>query len=128
MEIGIEEALVVPDVEICFGSVVSDEDLSVLERVHRAGVDIEIGIELLHGDAQAACLEEIAETRRRQAFAEGRGDPAGDEHMSGVPSLLHGRSGYQRLAARARERPAANLLPARARSSSAWAAAVAESS
>ena len=128
VEIRVEEALVVTDVEICFSTVVSDEDLSMLKGIHRAGVDVEIRIEFLHGDAQTACLEKIAETRSRQAFTEGRGDPAGDEHMSGVPSLLHGRSGYQRLAARARERPAANLLSARARSSSAWAAAVAESS
>jgi len=128
VEIGVEEALVVTDVEIGLGAVVGDEDLSVLEGVHRARVDIEIGIELLHRHAQSARLEEVAEAGCRQALAEGRRDAAGDEHMTGVPSLLHGRSGYQRPEPRLRERPAASLSEARARSSSAWAAAVAESS
>ena len=62
VEIGVEEALVVADVEIGLRTIVGDEHLSVLEGVHRARVDIEIGVELLHGDAQSARLEKVAET------------------------------------------------------------------
>lgn len=43
-----------PDVEVGFGAVVSDEDLAVLEGVHRAGVDVDVGIQLLHDNADAA--------------------------------------------------------------------------
>ena len=50
-QVGVEEALVVADVEVGLGAVVGDEDLAVLERVHRAGVDVEVRVELLHGDA-----------------------------------------------------------------------------
>ena len=49
-EVGVEEALVVTDVEVGLGAVVGDEDLAVLERVHRPGVDVEVGVELLHRD------------------------------------------------------------------------------
>ena len=36
VEVGVEEPLVVPDVEVGLGTVVGDEDLTVLEGVHRA--------------------------------------------------------------------------------------------
>ena len=60
VQVGVEEALVVADVEVGLGAVVGDEDLAVLERVHRAGVDVEVGVELLHRDAQPAGLEQAA--------------------------------------------------------------------
>ena len=50
-EVGVEEALVVADVEIGLGAVLGDEHLTVLEGVHRAGVDVQIRIQLLHRDA-----------------------------------------------------------------------------
>ncbi len=57
VQLGVEESLVVADVEVGLGSVVCDEDLTVLERVHRPGVDVEVGVQLLHGDPQAAKLQ-----------------------------------------------------------------------
>ena len=60
-EIGIEKALVVTDVEIGFGAVLGDEDLAVLERVHGAGIDVQVRVQLLHVDPQAAQLEQPAE-------------------------------------------------------------------
>ena len=41
-QVDVEEPLVVPDVEVGLGAVVGHEDLAVLERVHRAGIDVEI--------------------------------------------------------------------------------------
>ena len=49
------------DVQIGLGPVLSHEDLTMLERIHRAGIDIEIGIELLHRDAQSARHEQATE-------------------------------------------------------------------
>jgi len=40
------EALVMPEVEVGLGAVVGDEDLAVLIGRHRAGIDVEIRIEL----------------------------------------------------------------------------------
>ena len=59
------EALVVTEVEVGLGAVVEHEHLAVLERVHRARVDVDVGIELLEGDAEAAGLEEPGRARRR---------------------------------------------------------------
>ena len=89
-EVGVEEALVVADVEVGLGAVVGDEDLAVLERVHRAGVDVEVRVELLHGDAQPARLEQAAEAGGGQALAERGGDTAGDEEVLGRLRVAHG--------------------------------------
>ncbi|GAA2580598.1 hypothetical protein GCM10010411_11430 [Actinomadura fulvescens] len=71
------------DVEVGLGPVVGDEDLPVLERVHGAGVDVEVGVQLLHGDAEAAKGEKPPEAGRRQSLAEAGGDTAGDEEVLG---------------------------------------------
>ena len=69
-QVGIQEAFVVPDIQVCFRTVVGDENLSVLERVHGPGIDVEIGIKLLHRDAQTARFQEISQRRRRQPLAQ----------------------------------------------------------
>ena len=93
VQVAVEEALVVADVEVGLGAVLGDEHLAVLERVHRAGVDVEVGVELLHRHPQAAGGEELAEARRGEAFAERGRYPAGDEQMT-RGARLHGASGY----------------------------------
>ena len=45
-----DETLVMPQIEIGLGAVVGDEHLTVLEGAHRAGVHIEIGVQLDHAD------------------------------------------------------------------------------
>ena len=65
----IGEALVVAEIEIGLRAVVQHVDFAVLERVHRSRIDVQIRIELLEDDAQAAQLEKRAERSRRQAFA-----------------------------------------------------------
>ena len=70
VEVRVEEPLVVADVEVGLRPVVGHEDLAVLERVHRPGVDVQVGVELLHRHAEAARLEQTAQRRGRQALAE----------------------------------------------------------
>ncbi len=43
----VHETLVVAQVEVGLGAVVGDEDFSVLEGAHGAGIHVEIGVELL---------------------------------------------------------------------------------
>jgi hypothetical protein len=50
----VDEALVVAQVEVGLRAVVGHEYLAVLERRHGAGVHVDVGVELLHGDAQPA--------------------------------------------------------------------------
>jgi hypothetical protein len=84
LEVGVQEALVVADVEIGFRAVVGHEHLAVLERVHGARVDVEVGVELLHRDPQATKLEQSAEAGGGESLAEAGGDAPGDEEMSGL--------------------------------------------
>ena len=82
-EVLVDEPLVVPEVEVGLPAVVGDEHLAVLERVHRARVDVDVGVELLHRDAQAPRLEQPPERRRRDALPEGRGHAPRDEDVLG---------------------------------------------
>ena len=53
----VNEALIMAQVKVCLRSVVCYEDLSVLDRVHRSGVNVQVGIKLLHGHLIAAGLQ-----------------------------------------------------------------------
>ena len=48
-ELGVGEALVVPQIQVGLGAIVGDEDLAVLEGAHGAGVHVEVRIEFLQG-------------------------------------------------------------------------------
>lgn len=71
------------NVQIRFGAVVSDEDFTVLEGIHCAWIHIEIGIELLHCDREAACTQQVTEAGSRQTLTERGRDTAGDEDVFG---------------------------------------------
>ena len=45
---GADEALVVAEVQVGFGAVVGDVHLAVLERAHRARIDVDVRVELHH--------------------------------------------------------------------------------
>ena len=57
-QIFINEALVMSQVEVGFRSIFGDENFAVLIGRHRPWIHVEIGIELLDGDAQPARLEQ----------------------------------------------------------------------
>ena len=83
VEVDVEEALVVADVQVGLGAVVGDEHLTVLEGVHRARVDVQVRVELLHRDPQAPRLEQRTQAGGGQTLAEGGGDTPGDEDVLG---------------------------------------------
>jgi hypothetical protein len=78
-----DESLVVAEVEVGLGAVVGDVDLAVLERAHRARVDVEVRIELDEGDSQAPRFQDRGERCRSDALAEGGHHTAGDEDKLG---------------------------------------------
>ena len=53
-QVHVQEALVVADIQVGFRAVFRDENLTVLEGIHGSRIDIDVGIELLHGNAQTA--------------------------------------------------------------------------
>ncbi len=81
--VDVGEALVVAEVEVGLGAVLGDEDLAVLVGRHRARVDVDVGVELLESDRQAAAHEEAAEGSGGDALPERRDDAAGDEDVAG---------------------------------------------
>ncbi len=89
-EVLVDEALVVADVEVGLGAVLGDEDLAVLERAHRSRVDVQVRVELLRADGEAARLQQAPERRRDDPLAERGDDATRDEHVLG-----HGVSPYQ---------------------------------
>ena len=68
------------EVEVRFGAVIGDENLTVLKRAHGAGIDIEVGIELAEGDGEAAAFQKTTDRRRRDTFTQRRNDAAGNEY------------------------------------------------
>ncbi len=58
-------ALVMAKIEVGLGAIVGDEHLAVLIRAHRAGVDVQIGVELAQPDPEPARLEQCPERCRR---------------------------------------------------------------
>ena len=55
------ETFVVAEIEVGFGAIIQDIDLAVLVRRHRARVDIEVGVELLEHDLEAAAFQKRSE-------------------------------------------------------------------
>ena len=81
--LGAGEALVVAEVEVGLRPVLGDEHLAVLERAHRPGIDVDVGIELEVGDLDAAGFENGAERGGGDAFAQRGHDTAGNEDVLG---------------------------------------------
>lgn len=55
------ESFVVAQVQIGFASVVQHEDLAVLVGAHRSGIDVQVGVQLLHPNAQSATFQQHAD-------------------------------------------------------------------
>ena len=82
----VDEALVVAEVEVGLGAVLGHVDLAVLERAHRAGVDVDVGVELLERDPEAPRLEQPPERRRGDPLAQRRHNAPGHEHVLDLPA------------------------------------------
>ena len=77
------EPLIVAKIEVGLAAVVEHVDLPVLVGAHRAGIDVDVGIEFLHLHPQAAGLEQHPYRGAREPLAERTDDPAGYENMPG---------------------------------------------
>ena len=69
-QLDVGEPLVMAEVEVGLRAVVEHINLAVLKRAHRAGVHVEVGIELLERHLEPAIFEQRAQRRRRQALAQ----------------------------------------------------------
>ena len=86
----VNKALVVTQVQIGLVAVLGHKDLTMLERAHGTGVDVQIRVGLLHRYLVAARLEQTAQRGRGNTLAQRRNHAAGHEHMLGhieLPAL-----------------------------------------
>ena len=83
------KAFVMPEVQIGFRAVVGDENLAMFKRAHRAGIDVQVGVQLAQTHRIAPRLKQGTQRCGRQPFAKGRHDAARDEdvprHMRRLP-------------------------------------------
>ena len=70
IQVLVDETLIVAEVEVSFRAVVGDINLAVLERAHRAGVHVDIRVQLLRSNLEAAAFEQAAERRGRDALTQ----------------------------------------------------------
>ncbi len=77
------EPLVVAQIQVRLGAVVGDVHLTVLVRAHRAGIDVDIRIELEKRDPVPVPLEQRSYRGGCQPLAERGHDPAGHENVIG---------------------------------------------
>ena len=75
------EALVVAEVEVGLGTVLGDVDLAVLVGRHGPRIDVEVGIQLLVLDPDAAPLQEQTDGGAGEALAEARDHTPGHEDV-----------------------------------------------
>ena len=81
VEVLVDKALVVAEIEVGLRAVLGDVDLAVLVRAHRAGVNVDVGVELLRCDLEPARLQKTAERGGGDALAKAGNNAAGDENV-----------------------------------------------
>ena len=90
------------DVEIGFRAILGHIDLAMLERVHGAGIDIDVRVEFLLQHTQSPAAQQTSERGSGKTLAKGGNNAASDENMLGdvflsiaMLSSNHGSSWYR---------------------------------
>ena len=60
-EVFVYKSFIVAQVEIGFGTIVGDEYFAMLERIHGPGINIDVGVNLLHRHLEATILQQPTE-------------------------------------------------------------------
>ena len=81
VQILVDKALIMPQIEVCFGAVLGHIHLAVLVGTHRARVNVDVGVELLRGYLESARLQQPAERGGGNALAESRHNAARYENI-----------------------------------------------
>jgi len=76
-----DEALVVAQVQIGFGTVFGDEHLAMLERTHGARVKVDVRVQFEQRDLQTTRFKNRPQRRGSNALTQGGNDPTRDKHI-----------------------------------------------
>ncbi len=89
-----------PQIQVSLGSVVEDIDFAMLVGRHGSRVNIEVWVEFLDGDLQAAVFEQGANGSRGKSLSEG------GDHSSSYEDVFHAGNGliFVRILIRVRGR------------------------
>ena len=79
----IDKPLVMAQIQVRLPAVPGYENLSVLIGRHGAGIHIQIGIQLDHGNGQPPAFEDAADRGYANPLADGTDHAAGDEYILG---------------------------------------------
>ena len=77
-----------PEIEIRFGPIVCNIHFAMLIRRHRAGIDVDIRVELLDRYPEAASFQEKTERGGDYSFTEGANDSASDKNKFCLVAVL----------------------------------------
>ena len=76
------EAFVMAKVKIGFRAIVGDEHFAMFKRAHRAGIDVQIGVQFAQADGIATGLQQRTKGSRCKALAKRGHHAAGDEDIA----------------------------------------------
>ena len=88
VQILVNKALVMSQIQVGFRTVIGDIYLTVLERAHGTRVNIDIRVQLLCRNFQTACLEQAAKGCCGNALAQTGNHTAGHKNILGHASTL----------------------------------------
>ena len=88
VQVFVDEALIVPQIQIGFRAVFGDVNLSVLIGAHGARIHIDIGIQLLSGHLQPSGLEQPTQGSGGNALAQTGDHASCDKNILGHPVSL----------------------------------------
>ena len=83
VEVFVDKAFVMSEIQVGFRAVLGDEYFTVLERAHGTRIDVDIGVELLGCDLEPAAFEQTAERSGGDALAQTGDHAAGYENIFG---------------------------------------------
>src|SRR5690606_17738951 len=75
------ETLIMPKIKVSLGPVIGHIDFAMLIGAHRAGVDVQIRIELANPYTITTCLQQSRQARCHETFAECGAHTAGDNYL-----------------------------------------------
>ena len=79
IHIRIEESFIMPDIEICLGTIIGHEDFPVLEWTHRPWIHIKVSVELLTEYTESRSLEERSDRCCGDTLSDSGEDTSCDE-------------------------------------------------
>src|SRR4026208_706210 len=73
-------SFIVAEIQICLRAVVRHIDFPMLIGIHRAGIDVDVGIELEERVLHPSAFEQVADRSRGEPFSQRRDDTACDKN------------------------------------------------